>query len=154
MRSEFDRIAPNKARCRKCPYEVAPLVDRMKKHISKVHMTTPKPVIEQPISKQPRISHYARSTTTEQKKRFDHDIGRFFFSNNIPYRAVESSHFKKLVNDFHPGYQPQSKKVRGSEILDDVYMGQQEVAKKNLSGKLVTYNFSFICCFHEQLLEI
>ena len=37
--SEFEKIAPNKARCRKCPYEVAPLVDRMKKHISKAHMT-------------------------------------------------------------------------------------------------------------------
>ena len=89
--SEFDRIAPNKARCRKCPYEVAPLVDRMKKHISKVHMTAPQPAIEEPKSKQPRITQYACSTTTEQKKQLDLDIGRFFLKqHSFPSSRVVS----------------------------------------------------------------
>ena len=35
--AEFDKIAPNKAKCRSCQYECAPLVDRLKKHFSKVH---------------------------------------------------------------------------------------------------------------------
>ena len=131
----------------------------MKKHISKVHMTAPQPAIEEPKSKQPRITQYACSTTTEQKKQFDLDIGRFFFSNNIPFRGVESSHFKKLVNDLHPGYQPPSRKALGNEILDDVYMEQHEVAKKKLSGKLVTIcvdgwtntnNDPIVCCSIQQ----
>ena len=79
---EFEKIAANKAKCRSCGYECAPLVDRLKKHYYKVHQlsgttneesslqSTPGPS----TAKQPRISDFAVKTTPEQKARFDKEV--------------------------------------------------------------------------------
>lgn len=113
---EFEKIAPNKAKCRTCGYECAPLVDRLKKHYYKVHqvsgptnegssqLNTPGPS----AAKQPRILDFAVKTTPEQKARFDKEVGRFFFANNVAFRAVESKYFTvsnfpkcTALSDFH-----------------------------------------------------
>ena len=151
--ADFDKIAPNKVRCRKCTYEVAQLLDRMKKTYQQSSYGKTKP-----ISKQPRITQCACSTTIEQKEQFDLDIGRFFFSNIILFRAIESSRFMKLVIDLHHGYQPPPWKVLRNQILDDVDTEEQDVAKK-LLGKLVTIcvdgctktnNDPIVCCSIQQ----
>ena len=51
-------------------------------------MTKPQP-LEEPVSKQPRITQYACSTTPEQKKKFDLDMG--YFSSQTMFLSEPSS---------------------------------------------------------------
>ena len=69
----------------------------MRKHFAKSHeapKATPEPSTSGSTpAKQPRTTQYAVSTNPQQKAKFDKDIGRFFFANNIAFRAVESEYF-------------------------------------------------------------
>ena len=81
----------------------------MTTHINKVHTATPHSVTEEPIFKQSRITIRLLYNHRTKKKQFDFGIGRFFSSNNIPFRAIESFHFQKLINDRQHAYQPPRK---------------------------------------------
>ena len=73
--------APNKARCRQCHYECAPLVGRMWKHFIKSHEALGSVQTSTPLTptgptalKQLRITQYAISTNPPAKAKFDKDI--------------------------------------------------------------------------------
>ena len=153
--ADCDEIAPNEARYRKCPYEVGALVDRMRtistKFAWKNHNMS--------LKSRYRASPEYFNTLVQQPQNKNKAIlalGDFFFSTNNCFRAIESSHFKKHVNDLHPGYQPPSTKVLPNKILEDVY-AEQQVAKK-LSGSLLrfaltvgeTNNEPIVCCSNKQ----
>lgn len=97
--AEFEE-KDNRAKCRRCNFECAKLVARMKKH-SETHeesdatangeASTSTPGV---VQLQQKISSFITSTSSSQRKRLDYSIGKFFFSANIPFRVVENQQFK------------------------------------------------------------
>ena len=118
--AEFNKLSDTRVSCRHCLITLPPLVARMRKHFEQSHANIRQPEIENasteletsqdvievapPPQKQPRIGDFVVKTTSAQKEKWDKDVGKFFFENNIPFKAVESSTFKNLCAQLHPGY--------------------------------------------------
>ena len=98
----FDRIAPNKAKCRNCEYLCAPFLDRLKKHFLEVHgdcMDTENNIKAASTTQQlsERVSatkNFALTIllyplTHNKKRNFTIKSVDFFFPNNLPFQAVK-----------------------------------------------------------------
>lgn len=71
-------------------------------------------------------------TSTDEEEKLDKQVGRFFFSQNIPFRGVDNPQFKSLCTQLRPGYLPPNRKRLGGAVLNSIY---QEVEEK-INNKL------------------
>lgn len=86
------------------------------------------------------LRDYVVRTSEFEKKKFDLQIGKYIYSTNTSFRAVEHPEFKKLINLMRPGYNPPNRKAISGHILDTVY--DEEMLKlKKLKGKTVSMAF-------------
>ena len=53
------------------------------------------------------LDNYVSVTTTEQREKFDEQVGRFFYATNSAFRMVEHPKFIKLLQLLRPGYKLQ-----------------------------------------------
>lgn len=73
-------------------------------------------------------------TSGNDKVRMDKQVGRFFFSQNIPFNAADSVQFKKLCELLRPGYVPPHRKKIGGELLDTIYKEVKDETIQNVES--------------------
>jgi hypothetical protein len=81
------------------------------------------------------LSNFVVRMVTDQKDALDRQVGRFFFSNNIPFKSVESSEFSKLCSDLRPGHTPPHRKKLAGDLLDQVYEDISAEMKSEIKNK-------------------
>lgn len=59
--------------------------------------------------------------TPKQKALVDEKLAAFFYGCNIPFRVVESDHFKNFLKALRPAYTPPTRKRLASTLLDEAY---------------------------------
>ena len=124
-------LGVSKAECKSCHHILAANAQRLKNH--EKHQEEENAWRDHPT--QPKISKFVTTTTKEDQQRFDKSVGRFFFANNIPFAASESSQFKKLCQDLHPGYMPPTRRKLANEILDECHEELVAECSSKLAGK-------------------
>ena len=63
------------------------------------------------------IQEFVMKTRPDMKKQLDHQVGKFIYSTNTSFLAVEHREFKKLVQTLRPGYIPPTRKQIGGQIF-------------------------------------
>jgi hypothetical protein len=148
-------------RCKYCSQEVSKQPSRMKNHISKCsaydRANREKATKDNPCSTsglpvsapavpvvswgkrnfQSSITGFVKQISQKEKEKVDRLVGRMIFSNNLPFRMVDSIGFKELVKALHPGYKPPSSKYISEGILDGVYMDVKKQTADALKNKTI-----------------
>lgn len=91
-------------------------------------------------------------TSSKDKRLFDEQIARFFFSANITLNKIENAELKKFCEMVHPGYYPPTVDILKSTLLNQVYEAEQKKCLNKLSGHCV--NLSIDGCSNTHLEPI
>ena len=67
----------------------------MKDHFEKSHKA--EETEEPTTSRQTKMENFVVKTSGTDKKKFDIAIARFFYGSNIPFRAADSTEFKRWL---------------------------------------------------------
>jgi len=82
-------------------------------------------------------SHIVK-TSTAKKNELDELLAEFVYACNLPFSVTEHATFKAFVQALRPGYQPPTRKMLGSTLLDNTETKLKTRMKKKLDGKVVT----------------
>ena len=81
------------------------------------------------------MNSFVIHTTRDFRDSIDHQVARYLFATNTPFKAVEHPEFKALLSALRPGYTPPSREAVAGKLLDDVHLTILDVCKDKLQGK-------------------
>ena len=56
---------------------------------------------------------------------------------NSAFRSVENPHFKKMITNLRPGYEPPTRKALSDDLLPEIYEEEFDKLSRDLKGKVV-----------------
>jgi len=136
--------------CRKCKKLVSAQAQRLKKHLAKCgtkqvpksrlsaqksFLYAQKPDMDGITRRQPKVNEFAVELKSKDKKQIDAMLGKFIFSGNISFRAVDNQYFKEVVRLLNPAYRIQTRQTLGNEILNTVYTEVNNKMKNDLKER-------------------
>jgi hypothetical protein len=139
----------SRAVCKRCNHELQGIVDRMKKHYELCSKSTQN--VEQ-SNKTNTLKSYSKNdskdknssvekfivkTTKKDKESFDEQIARFFFATNLAFHKSSHVEFKNMCNILHPGYVPPNERQLANDLLDKVYLSEQNICFENFKNEIV-----------------
>lgn len=75
--------------------------------------------------------------SASDSQELDKLLSQFFFGCNIPFRIVDSDHFKRFIKKLNPLYKPPTRKTLSNKILNDRYTEFQQSIEKSESKDAV-----------------
>ena len=91
----------------------------------------------QASSSQRKLDSFVVKTTQKEKIDLDRHVARFVFATNSPFRIVENSYFKKMMQAARPGYNPPNRQDIGGKLLDKEFSELQGKIANDLQKKNV-----------------
>ena len=152
--SEFTDIEECKTqvRCNHCNDPVSKRIERMKTHLGKCPKKLSKDKKRKlennneiegevddlvdddnnesraPPAKKLKLDNFIIRTSDEQKRKFDMQVARFWYSCNLSFKSARNKEWLKLVELLHPGYKPPSDYDLSGKLLNKVF---EEVEKEH-----------------------
>lgn len=89
-----------------------------------------------------KMNQFTDNVSQEKRAELDEAISEFFFSNNIPFAAIESNTFKTMMKTARPAYVVPSRKYLSTTLLDKVNekmiaTDREAIAKSNENGGII-----------------
>ena len=155
--NEFTR-SQDKSRCKHCGIEVSSKIERLRVHLKKcAHYVAVTSSEDDPPTKklcteesddvtapscsqtkQSSMEEYTIKTSDAQKHGLDRLVANFFYANNIPFNAANSTAYKHMMQGLRPGYEGPTAKAIGSHLLDHAADAVDNSLRSGLTNATLT----------------